>query len=179
MIAYVKKANNRGKTAAVRDAFNQAMNDVMLEDGSFDLDRLLREYMQQANILTELIDYRIADNTYMEQFMDVLIAKKYETMFLELEKPLFEAIKRAVHAEEKVYYLIGPPATTFFLKRAVLSDLPERLKAKAVEAAKTAHGEEYDVSKLLNDEVPLKEILNMTGIYSEHFFELNNFEFHR
>lgn len=178
MIAFVKKANNRGKTSKIRDGFNEAMNDVMLEDGSFDLDRLIREYGQEASLLTKLVEYRLTNNTYMEQYMDVLIAKKYEPMFLDMEQPLFEAIKRAIHSDEKIQYLIGPPATTFFLKRAVLSDLPDRLKAKAVEAAKTAHGEEYDATKLLDDEAHLEEILNMTGIYSEHFFEMNNFEFH-
>lgn len=43
-IGFVKKANNRGDAIRQRDSFNEVMTSAMKEDGSFDIDWILRNH---------------------------------------------------------------------------------------------------------------------------------------
>ena len=179
MISFVKKANNKGRAVSQRDAINKALNSVMKEDGSFDFDRMLREYSQEFSIVVHLVCYQITKNDYYVSPTEVYVrpSSKYESLFLQLEEPIFQAVKRAVIDEEPIRP-ITYSVESFYLSRAVYSDLPDRLKDKAVSAAKLAHGDDYDIKALKEDRVKLKTILG-EGPRSVYFFDINTFKFTR
>ena len=69
-----------------------------------------------------------------------------------LGQPIFDAIKRAIESEEKYTALIGSETIFYFCERAYLSDLPDRLKEKAIASARKAAGEEDELTALRNNE---------------------------
>lgn len=177
-ISFVKKANNRGEAVKQRDSFNRVMNEALLDDGSLDIDWILRNHHAEFFMLIQLVNYQITHIPYSVTSCAgcIEVAKKYEDAFLQLEQPLFEAIKLAVESEERFTALVGSDTITFFCKRAYLSDLPERLKQKAIVTVQETNGEDYDTSALINNEVALNVLLGQ-GTRSEYFFNLNTFEF--
>lgn len=179
-IGFVKKANNRGEAIKQRDSFNRVMNEAMQDDGSFDIDWILRNHHTEFFMLIQLVNYQITHIPYSVTSCAgcIEVAKKYEDTFLKLEQPIFEAIKRAVESEERFTALVGSDTIAFFCKRAFLSDLPERLKQKAIATAKETNGEDFDTSALINNKVTLNVLLGQ-GARSEYFFNLNTFEFSR
>lgn len=152
MISFVKKANNKGWAVPQRDAINKALNSIMKDDGSFDFDRMIREYPQEFSIVVQLVCYQITKNDYYVSPTEVYVrpSSKYENLFVQLEEPLFQAVKRAV-IDEKPIRPISYSVESFYLSRAVYSDLPDRLKDKAVSAAKFVHGVDYDIKSLKED----------------------------
>lgn len=179
-ISFVVKANNRGDAIKQRDSFNAVMNEAMKDDGSFDIDWILRNHHTEFFMLIKLVNYRITHVPYSVTSCAGCIkaAKKYEDTFLQLEQPIFEAIKRAVESEERFTALVGSDTIKFFCERAYLSDLPERLKHNAIESAKKAAGDDFDLTTFLNDQISLSVLLGQ-GIRSPYFFNLNSFEYSR
>ena len=179
-IGFVKKANNRGDAIRQRDSFNEVMTSAMKEDGSFDIDWILRNHHTEFFKLITLVNYQLTGIPYSVTSCAgcITIAKKYEELFKSLEQPIFDAIKRAIESEENYTALVGSETIFFFCKRAYLSDLPDRLKEKAIASARKAAGEEYDLTALKNNEATLRVLLGQ-GIGSAYFFNLNTFEYSR
>lgn len=181
METYVKKANSRQPAIPQRDAFNEAMNSVALDEGTFDLKKLLIDHPDQFSQLISLIEYyRTGDDLYISP-TDIYIraVKKYEDLFRQMERPAFEAIKQAVESGVVCRGLNHSKVKGFFMKRAVLSDLPENLRPKALLAAKQAHGDGYDTKSLEEDEAPLNTLLTPSGKTSIFFFDIKSFEFRK
>ena len=177
MIAFVKKANNWHNAVPQRDSFNIAMNAIMNTDGSFDLDYMIRNYTKEFSTLISLVNYQLTKNRSHISPPSICIeaTKKYETLFADLEMPVFQAIKRALASEDYLTALTDYKAKMFFLSRAVLSDLPDRLKEKAISIAKSVHGDDFDTTDLANDVTKLETILS-TGMKELFFFDMNAFE---
>lgn len=181
MTQFVKKANNKDKAVPQRDAFNMALDSVIRDDGSFDLDMLLNENPDAFKLLLHLIDYQITGNAYYISPTEVYVlpAKKYEGLFEDLEWPAFEAINRAVASEEHCPGLMYFRVRQYFLRRAVITDLPDRLKCKVATAAKEAHGEDFDTTALESGTTKLYDILEGGGVHSFVFFDIETFEFQK
>ena len=176
MIAYVKKANNSKNAVPQRDALNEALNQALKEDGTFDFYYMLRNYTPEFDILLELVRYMIEKKNYYlsPSKVYVLPVKKYEHLFEQFEAPIFQAIKKALADDADIVWWFG--IQEFFLKRAVLSDLPERLKEKVAPVAKIAHGENFDTTAILEDKAKLITALG-EGKRGRYFFRLDTFEF--
>ena len=108
-IGFVKKANNRGNAIKQRDAFNEVMTSALKEDGSFDIDWILRNHHPEFFMLITLVNYQLTGIPYSVTSCAgcITVAKKYEELFKSLEQPIFDAIKRAVESEERYTALAG------------------------------------------------------------------------
>lgn len=178
MTAYVKKANNKYKAVPQRDAVNEVMNAELRSDGSFDFDDMIRNHPNEFFVVLSITFYQITKNKIhiMPPEICVKAAVKYEELFEQLEKPILQAIKGALESGERYNILYSYKVRSFFLNRGVFTDIPDNLKEKAIIAAKTAHGNDYDTTALENNEVYLNTILG-TDRYGIMYFNLETFEF--
>ena len=178
MIAFVKKANNSYEAVPQRDAVNEVMNLELKPDGSFDFDDMMKNHPDEFNVVLSLMYYQLTKDTSKISPTEIYVraAVKYEALFEQLEEPIFQAIKNAVASEEHYKVLHRYKTKSFFMYRAVLADLPEHLKEKALIAARTTHGDDYDTTALENNEVHLSTIINGTG-YNIVLFDITTFEF--
>ena len=179
MTSYVRKANNAYKAVPQRDAINEVLNLEMKDDASIDFDDMLRNHPEEFKIIVNLVCYQITGNSFYISPTEVYVrvAKKFETLFAQLEEPIFLAIKNAVHSGENYRALHYFNVRSFFLSRALLSDVPEAKREKVLLAAKIAHGDDYDTRPLEANEAHLNTILERTGYHSVYFFKITTFEF--
>lgn len=179
MTSFVVKANNAYKAAPQRDAVNEALNSVLKTDGSFDLDSMLKNYPKEFECVLCLVSNQISKDASLvaPPSINVKVAKNHEKLFAQLEEPIFKAIKRAVEVGEDNSILHAYAVKKFFMSRAVLTDLPNNLKEKALAAAKTAHGENYDTTDLENNSAKLNTIFNRSNGKIIVSFNIMTFKF--
>lgn len=178
MTSYVVKADNRYNAVPQRDSVNDAMNSALKTDGSFDFDNMIKSKPNEFYVILSIVFYQITKDVskISPSEIHVKAAKKYETMFTQFEKPILSAIKGAIESREHHNILYLYKVKSFFMTRGVFADLPDNLKEKAIRAAKTVHGSDYDTSALENNEVNLDAILG-TGNHSIMHFNITTFKF--
>ena len=178
MTSYVVKANNRYEAVPQRNAVNEVMNLALRPDGSFDFDDMMKNHPEEFYVVLCLMYYQLTKDASKISPTEIYVkpAVKYEALFKQLEEPIFLTIKHAVASGEHYSVLQRYKIKSFFMYRAVLADLPEALKEKALLAARTTHGDDYDTTALENNEVHLDTIINRTG-YNIVSFSILTFEF--
>ena len=178
MTAFVVKANNRYKAVPQRDAVNEVMDAELKADGSFDFDDMLKNHPNEYFVVLSITYFQITKNKSFISPPEICVkaSAKYENMFVQLEKPILHAIKRAIESGDHYNILYTYKVKSFFMTRGVFTDIPDNLKEKAIVAAKIVHGNDYDTTALENNEVHLDTILGKDR-HSIMYFNITKFEF--